>query len=97
LSDATRWHDDISSGRQLTRRNRGEHPSYGGQAVVALEGRGRHAIKQLANALKWMPPIPAIHSAKQFDFPGVYIFGEASGRGSKSCHTKYCLLVEPVG
>jgi hypothetical protein len=52
-------------------RNHGEHPSYGGQAVVVLEGPSRQAIKQLADALKGMPPIPAIHVAKQFDFPGV--------------------------
>jgi hypothetical protein len=25
-----------------------------------------------------MPPIPAVHAARQFDFPGVYIFNEAS-------------------
>jgi hypothetical protein len=26
-----------------------------------------------------MPPIPAVHAARQFDFPGGYIFSEASG------------------
>jgi hypothetical protein len=62
-----------------TGRNYGEHPSYGGQAVVVLEGPCRQAIKQLANALKGMQPIPAIHATKQFDFAGAYIFSEASG------------------
>ena len=70
-------------------RNHGEHPSYGGQAVVVLEGPSRQAIKQLANALKGMQPIPAIHAAKQFDFPGVYIFSEASGEAIYVGESKY--------
>jgi hypothetical protein len=46
---ATRY--DISNSRQLARgRNHGEHPGYGGQAVV-LEGRGRQAIKPLRRPL----------------------------------------------
>jgi hypothetical protein len=65
-------------------RNHGEHPSYGGEAVVVLEGPSRQAIKQPANALKGMLPIPAIHAAKQFDFPDVYIFSEASASQSIS-------------
>jgi GIY-YIG catalytic domain len=36
--------------------------------------------KQLANDLKSSAPIPAIEAAKRFDFPGVYIFSEESGR-----------------
>jgi hypothetical protein len=55
---ATRY--DIGNSRQLARgRYHGEHPGYRGQAVV-LEGRSRQAIKQLANALIGMPPIPAV-------------------------------------
>jgi hypothetical protein len=36
-------------------------------------------MKQLANGLNGMRRILLVHAARQFDFPGVYIFSEASG------------------
>lgn len=36
--------------------------------------------KQVASDLKAIEPIPAIDAAKQFNFPGVYIFSEESGK-----------------